>query len=96
MRGAQALGWTHGGSNSSWIEIGIEVRGTGSQFSNSAATTYSPRVYETAQNSYTFNDNTWTVYDKKGTRYTYDGLIRHISGDAVSGKEIDRVKQVGL
>jgi hypothetical protein len=36
-------------------------------------TTYRPRVDEGSHNSYTFSTttNTWTVYDKKGTRYLY-------------------------
>jgi Glycine-rich domain/Salmonella virulence plasmid 65kDa B protein/FG-GAP-like repeat len=42
---------------------------------------YSPRVYEIGSNAYSFANNTWVVYDKKGTKYTY--------GSSASGRMYD-------
>jgi RHS repeat-associated protein len=37
----------------------------------STTTTYRARVDDGSHTSYSFSNNKWTVYDKKGTRYTY-------------------------
>ncbi len=41
------------------------------QVSTTTAVTHRARVDTGASNTYSFADNTWTVYDKKGTRYLF-------------------------
>jgi hypothetical protein len=46
-----------------------------------AAGTYTARVDSGSDNAYSFANNTWTVYDKRGTRYLY--------GSSDSGRQYD-------
>ena len=46
-----------------------------------ASNTYAARVDSGTKNSYSFANNTWTVYDKRGTRYLY--------GSSDSGRQYD-------
>ena len=46
-----------------------------------AAGTFIVRVDNGSDNAYSFSNNTWTVYDKRGTRYLY--------GSSDSGRQYD-------
>lgn len=53
----------------------------GELVSTATSTVYLPRVDTSGQNTYSYSGNTWTVYDKKGTRYTF--------GSSDSGRQYD-------
>jgi RHS repeat-associated protein len=82
--GSNTLGWTHGGASSDWIEIAAEVRAAPSTITTPTSNSqYMAKVDEGPYNSYSFSTttNTWTMYDKKGTKYTF--------GSADSGRMYD-------
>jgi hypothetical protein len=67
IKGSNTLGWTHSGSNSDWIEVAVEVRSP----SGNGPGQYAAKIDDGSFNSYTFATTSWTVYDKRGTKYTY-------------------------
>ncbi|MCP1846752.1 MULTISPECIES: glycine-rich domain-containing protein [unclassified Bradyrhizobium] len=71
--GSNTLGWTHGGTSSDWQEIAIEIKSAAStQTSNAANGSYTAKVDDGGRfNSYSFANDTWTMYDKKGNKYTF-------------------------
>ena len=49
----------------------VAVKPYSQQATVSTTTTFRARIDDGSHNSYTFSENTWIVYDKEGTRYTY-------------------------
>jgi Salmonella virulence plasmid 65kDa B protein len=70
--GSYTVGWTAGASNY-WAEIAVEIKGgPATQTTLTTNNSYAARVDEGGQfNSYSFTNNTWTMYDKKGNKYTF-------------------------
>ncbi|QHP67453.1 hypothetical protein EI171_08440 [Bradyrhizobium sp. LCT2] len=71
--GSNTLGWTHGGTSSDWQELAMEIKGSsGTQSSNMPNNSYAARIDDGGQfNSYSFTNNSWVMYDKKGNKYTF-------------------------
>ncbi|MBI2612527.1 VCBS repeat-containing protein [Candidatus Kaiserbacteria bacterium] len=67
--GLQSLGWTHSAGDGAWIEIAVEVKAPSA--SSGSAGTYLAKVDDGSFNVYTFATTSWTMYDKRGTRYTF-------------------------
>lgn len=66
--GNYSLGWS--GPNGSWAETDIEIRG--SSATQASASNYVAKLDDGGQfNQYTFTNNTWVMYDKKGNKYTF-------------------------
>ena len=68
--GSNSLGWTHAGTDSDWQEVVVEVR-SGTTTSYTETSPYAAKVDDGALNAYSLSGNTWTMYDKKGTKYTF-------------------------
>ena len=84
VNGSDAFRWKLAGGSpatetlsASWVngrtvdEAIFAIKGAGTPAVTATSTVYGARIDDGSFNSYSISNNTWTVYDKKGTKYTY-------------------------
>ena len=78
--GSQTMSFTFNVNNSGCDEVMVALKAA-TVATSATSTQYFARVDNGSDNSYSFQNNTWTVYDKRGTRYLY--------GSSDSGRQYD-------